>query len=89
MIARAGQKKKILGREVKELFSVNQWDSEAHFRSFYCVFFFICMKFAGGGGVRGVGGSTNPLPSRIYAWIGKLLEKPLRVIIINVLLSLI
>lgn len=34
-----GSKKKILGREVKELFSVNQWDSEAHFRSFYCVFF--------------------------------------------------
>lgn len=62
MIARGGPKKKILGREVKELFSVNQWDSEAHFRSFYCVFFFYMYEIAGGGGVRGVGGLHQPSP---------------------------
>lgn len=58
MIARAGPKKKILGREVKELFSVNQWDSEAHFRSFYCVFFFYMYEICRRG--RGPGGGGAP-----------------------------
>lgn len=71
MIARAGPKKKILGREVKELFSVNQWDSEAHFRSFYCVFFFYMYEICRRGRGPGVGGGLHqpyPVPDLRMDW---------------------
>lgn len=82
-IACAVTKKKCPGREVKDLFF---FLSEGHRGSFSRILlcdFFLCLKFVGGGGVL-----IPPPPSQIYAWIGKLLKKPFKVIIINVLLIL-
>lgn len=80
-IACAVTKKKCPGREVKDLLFFYQRDTEVHFREFYCVIFYMFEISRRGRG-------AYPPPSQIYAWIGKLLKKPVKVIIINVLLIL-